>query len=287
MGDQGSRAGRPAGAHAPAALAPHDSSTTSSWSSDSGLISSRRPRRARRRRLGLLLGAAGLTAVLAAAAALQLASPSSGPGSTAVAPAPSPASSPVASPAPTSAPSTTSSQDQTGADDTSGLLTAPQGITWTLFRGMALPTSATDGPTRIDGSVYAGFSHTPTGALLAAEQIAIRLPWTTDGGWRQVLQQQTAGQAGQAQAETVLSHSNDGLPPHGWAQYAGFKFVTYSPDLAVISVATRNGQDGYRTCDLTVQWSDGDWKLQIPSSGVITSEQVDTIATYVPFAGVQ
>src|SRR6266404_8050346 len=60
----------------------------------------------------------------------------------------------------------------------SGSATAPAagvaGLRWVGFHGIALPVSPQDGPRDTRGGLAAGFTDTPTGALLAAINIGVR-----------------------------------------------------------------------------------------------------------------
>src|SRR6266487_3611588 len=52
--------------------------------------------------------------------------------------------------------------------------TAGRGLRWAGFHGIALPSSATDGPRHTRNGLAWGFADTPRGALLAAVNIAVR-----------------------------------------------------------------------------------------------------------------
>ncbi len=185
--------------------------------------------------------------------------------------------------APSSAPSTVPTEAL------APLTAAPAGVTWELFQGVALPTSRTDGPTRVDGAVHAGFSRTPTGALLANAQIADRsLIEPSLDGLRQIAEEQLVEGPGKvAYLNLVNSFTGRNDPPAaGYAQYVGFRFITYSPDLAVISLATRGKSGRIQTGTDTLRWVDGDWKLELPASGLQQPQVVANLAGYIPWSGV-
>lgn len=200
---------------------------------------------------------------------------------------PTPSASPPAAPAPTSSapsPSTSAAPTQAGSD---AVPTAtPQDVTWTLFRGLALPSSPSAGPTRVDGPVYAGYAHTPEGALIAATQISARNLVTPDGGWRQVLNAQVVDTPGRDAYANLRAQTTDALPTAGLAQYAGFRFATYTPDVAVISLGNKNSNGTYQVANTTVKWVDEDWKLEIPPSGLAQPQTVQSLVGYVPWSGV-
>lgn len=172
--------------------------------------------------------------------------------------------------------------------DQQPLTSAPAGVRWELFVGVALPTSRFDGPTRVVGAVHAGFSDSPTGALLASAQIAGRsiiepsLP-----GLRQIGQQQLSAGPGQSAYLTLVASFTDNTPPPaGFAQYAGFRYLTYTPDLAVISLATRSSSGALQVGTDLMRWMDGDWKLELPASGLQQPQVVTDLTGYVPWSGV-
>ena len=65
----------------------------------------------------------------------------------------------------------------------------PPGVTWSLFQGVALPSSPTEGAARVDGPVHTGCGHTPTGALLAAAHQSYRYLITPGNGWQRVVEE--------------------------------------------------------------------------------------------------
>lgn len=168
------------------------------------------------------------------------------------------------------------------------LTAAPAGVTWELFQGVALPISRTDGPARVEGPVHAGFSRTPTGALLASVQISYRTLVDPDlGNLRRVVDAQLAEGPGKVSYLNLLSQltAND-PPPNGYAQVVGFRYITYTPDLAVISLATRGNSGNIQVGTDTMRWVDGDWKTELPANGLQQPQVVQNLAGYVPWSGV-
>jgi hypothetical protein len=163
--------------------------------------------------------------------------------------------------------------------------TPPTGVTWQLFQGVALPFSATDGPSRISGTVYAGYSHTPYGALIAEMQISARYLITPHGGWRPVVEQQVMPGTQRDAYATARATSGDDPPAGGLAQFAGFRFVTYTPNIAVISIADRSPEGGLSSLDATMHWVDGDWKYELPPIGT-QLQPLSNLTNYIPWQGV-
>ena len=205
-----------------------------------------------------------------------------GSGSTSGQSAPPSAATPARSS--TTAPTATTSSPAAGSD---AVPTAtPQDVTWSLFQGVALPSSPSAGPSRVDGPVYAGYAHTPEGALVAATQVSSRVLVTPAGGWRQVLDEQVVAGQGRDAYANLRGQVGDAAPSGGYAQYAGFQFVTYSSDIAVISLANKSPNGTYQVTNFTVRWTEGDWKLEIPPTGQSQTQAVQGLVGYVPWSGV-
>ncbi len=166
--------------------------------------------------------------------------------------------------------------------------TTPRGVSWSLYDGVALPFSAAAGPTRFDGPVAAGYAHTPLGALIAAEQIDSRSFVTPRGGWRQVTEQQVLPGAGRTAFIAARAKVSDEPPATGLGQTAGFRFVTYSPDVAVIEYASKFPDGHLQATTSTVRWSAGDWRLELQPDGSTspTVQPISELTGYVPWAGV-
>jgi len=170
---------------------------------------------------------------------------------------------------------------------------APSDISWSLFDGIALPSSASTEPTEVSGAVHAGFAHNPEGALLADAQIAVRYLATPGTGWRDVVSRQIVPGPGVAAYSKERVAAGLGNASHvdttGVGQFVGFRFVTYTPSVAVIQIAVRfpsNGQ--YQVATNTIDWLDGDWKLQLlpDGSSASTVQKVSDLAGFVPWSGV-
>jgi len=166
----------------------------------------------------------------------------------------------------------------------------PADVSWQVWHTLALPWSRSAGPTLAQGDAVGGFAHTPTGALLAAVQAAGRKVAATDAGWRQVAATMLAPGPGRdawqaARARATLATD----PPAGtFAQVAGFQFLSYTPDDAVVQLVTRGVDGGFGVVGLHVVWQDGDWRLVLaPDGGDATSQQrAASLAGFVAWGGV-
>lgn len=189
-------------------------------------------------------------------------------------------------PSPTSSPSG-------GLDETDQAIPTgpPAGVSWQIFQGVAVPNSQAAGPSRIRGPVFAGYAHTPTGALLAAVQVSTRSILTPGGGWRMVAEQQLVPGAGrdhfisaEASGGTAPLPSVGGQP----GQIAGFKFVHYASSAAVIQLVTRFSDATLQVTTVTVEWANNDWKLAVQPDGGLSpnAQAIPNLSGFVPWSGV-
>lgn len=175
--------------------------------------------------------------------------------------------------APAASPSAAASASASPADgacpafqgaDTSTPSTGPD-ADWALFRTVALPSSASAGPAVSDGDLKRCFAHTPTGALIAAVQISNRSMLASN--WPAVWTEQTYGAAKNAQLAALKKQFGTApLPapdPGELGQIAGFHFVTYSADTAVIELLTRFTDGSLRVNTASLRWHAGDWQLEV------------------------
>jgi hypothetical protein len=165
--------------------------------------------------------------------------------------------------------------------------TGPE-VDWEIVYGAALPFSEDHGPAVVDGDIARCYSHTPTGALIAALQIEYRVLLARQGV--DVVEEQTTAGAGQ----DVLI---DALEERGWSpaqpgelcQTAGFRFVTYTSEEAVIAIAARCAASGnLQLTELRVRWEDGDWRqvLQPDGSSSPTASALADLSGMTPWGGV-
>lgn len=165
----------------------------------------------------------------------------------------------------------------------------PASVRWDLYERVALPYSATAGPGTIDGSVTRGYAHTPTGALIAAAQIPYRMLLSAGSSWHQVVEQQVVPGPGRDRFIQLRSQiTTDGTPDPRLGQIAGFRFITYTPEITVIQFATKFSSGELQVTTATVQWSDGDWKqvLQPDGSESPTVQAIPDLTGMVAWSGV-
>lgn len=158
---------------------------------------------------------------------------------------------------------------------------------WQLVRSAAVPVSKKAGPAVVEGDVARCYAHSPTGALFAAAQIGTRYLVADD--WQTVVKEQTYGDGQllllEKRAEFEKSQPSVAPVPGELGQIAGFQYVTYTPDTAVLQVVTRFGSGVLQASTLTLRWHGGDWQLEIPAVSP-PQRTVDDLAGYVPWGGV-
>lgn len=184
----------------------------------------------------------------------------------------------------------TSSSRATGGTGSAGgepLTAAPVGVAWQLVDGVALPFSAADGPRSTAGGVATGFSRTPAGALLACVQAALRIGAVNPAEQAAVVRAMVVG-AGQA----GLLASRPAAVPAVKPQLAGFRYVSFTPEQAVIGLAERVSDVSRGTArfvdvgELQLVWVGGDWRLLDDGSQPPLPTVLDAGLTgFVPFAG--
>ncbi|WP_406332410.1 hypothetical protein [[Kitasatospora] papulosa] len=165
--------------------------------------------------------------------------------------------------------------------------TAPE-AEWGLVSTVAVPTSKTAGPAVVEGDLARCFAHSPTGALFAAAQIGTRYPFTKD--WEKVVERQTYGDGKQLLLDKRRAYEATAEPiapvPGELGQFAGFQFVTYTPQTAVLQMVSRFEAGTMQVSTVTMQWDDGegDWLYEIPS---VTPPQkvVENLDGYVVWGG--
>jgi hypothetical protein len=174
------------------------------------------------------------------------------------------------------------------AADTEPLLSAPP-VTWQLFSGVALPYSPTAGPRSVDGPVYAGYERSQVGALIAAAQQGTRYLLTPGEGWREVADRQVLPGVGRDVFVAARAEVDDlEVPPGTYGQLAGFRMVTFTPDVAVISFVSRFSLTGQlQATTTTVKWTGGDWRLELQPDGGSspTAQTVPDLDGFVVWGG--
>ncbi len=164
-----------------------------------------------------------------------------------------------------------SNDEQTEQPPVVDTASAPADLTWRNVAGLKVPTSRADGPART--SPPQGYSHTPQGAALAAANGQAALATAPDSTWPEVVRTVTAPGPGRdqwAQARVLMSVSG-AVDPSVAATFTGFKVTDYSPEKAIVLLATSTPpapgeQEPLLTAyPVQVAWTGADWKLVLPT----------------------
>ncbi len=162
------------------------------------------------------------------------------------------------------------------------------GINWTLIGGVAVPSSASDGPAlHGDAGVAYCYADTPLGAVLAASNLG-RGTGTAAQIQQAALDHSTVPNEYSSQAAAQPAPADTG--PTTGAQLAGFRIISYSPAQASIALAISiTGSPGtYGVSTIAMQWYQGDWRVvtQPGPSPVVTTSSTTSLAGYVAWSGV-
>lgn len=164
-----------------------------------------------------------------------------------------------------------SNDEQTEQPPVVDTASAPADLTWRNVAGLKVPTSRADGPART--SPPQGYSHTPQGAALAAANGQAALATAPDSTWPEVVRTVTAPGPGRdqwAQARVLMSVSG-AVDPSVAATFTAFKVTDYSPEKAIVLLATSTppapGEQEPLLTAYPVQlaWTGADWKLVLPT----------------------
>ncbi|MGW2793580.1 hypothetical protein ACWC9H_27125 [Streptomyces sp. NPDC001251] len=161
-------------------------------------------------------------------------------------------------------------------------------VTWSIVDGWALPASRTAGPAQVNGDVARCYAHTPVGALLASVQITARAMSAKD--WRAIADQQMVGDGKANYISTRADFektqgTSAAVGPDEHGQLAAFKYVTYSPDTAVVELVWRAKTGALGAGAVTLRWDGGDWKNEVAISAP-PAKQVDNLAGYIAWGGI-
>lgn len=187
-----------------------------------------------------------------------------------------PAAPPSAS-APTSAPA---GQDPAPQDKDQKVLTAAPSSDWDLLYGLALPTAAGVGPSAKDGTLWSGWAHTATGALMAAAYLVA----ATDSPDALTVMKQHAIDGPAARAYiNQLSITPKTIDPTTTPALGGFRFRSYTPESARVEfVYVANNFAASLPVNLT--WEGGDWKIDFEVGGEPTVTRLAGTAGFIPWS---
>ncbi|MFE6892056.1 hypothetical protein [Streptomyces sp. NPDC057694] len=130
------------------------------------------------------------------------------------------------------------------------------------------------------------YAHTPTGALIAAVQISSRS--MTADNWQDVFERQTYGVDRASTLKQLKDQFGEApLPapePGELGQVAGFRYVTYNPQTAVVEVLYRYPDGSHQFQPMTTRWHGGDWQIEINNN--VKRRDASSTEEFVTWGGV-
>jgi hypothetical protein len=151
----------------------------------------------------------------------------------------------------------------------------PGGTHWVSVGSMQVPQARDQyGPEHSSGPFDTCFAHSPSGALLAAVNLWAE---STAAPPNEVFQDLAVG------APRNLG-SNTRLDNGGSVQLAGYRYDSYSPSQAQISVILEGPEGKLAAIVTTMKWSGGDWKYVFPPNGTPPVQVIPDLTGYVPWS---
>ncbi|MBG6191710.1 hypothetical protein IWX64_002677 [Arthrobacter sp. CAN_A212] len=171
------------------------------------------------------------------------------------------------------------------ASDDTALGAAPESD-WELVGTMAVPVAPeTAGPGVVDDSgLRTCFAQTPTGALYAASNI-----WATGffGDPANLYEKLTADGPIKDQAlEAIANGEEVGAQDAPGMQIKGFILRSYTDQEAVVDIGVETQTGAVGSLPTPLVWEEGDWKIDLPSTGDTGFRQLDDLSDYISWNGV-
>ena len=190
----------------------------------------------------------------------------------------------------TAAPATSAAADSGDCDQPEGDQLPPVAAPvndWELVGKLVAPTDPeAAGPGQVtDEGLRTCFAHDPTGALFAAVNW---LATTSDAELLSAaLQDVTAPGPGRDAMSSKLASDPVAVIGDGGYQLAGFTFLSYTGEVAMMNLAVDVAGSGQAAFPMTLQWSGSDWLVQLPADGKVLAglQPLRSLAGYVPWSG--
>jgi hypothetical protein len=136
---------------------------------------------------------------------------------------------------------------------------APGDVKWQKVGQALVPTSASTGPLKVNGSTWSCYAHSPMGTVMAAHGTLVHL---SGKDWRGVVENRIVPgpgrQAFTAARSAVESSDVAGRKP---GSYVGFTVPEYTQDAATVELLIRQPTGGLVATSVSTRWTDGDWKI--------------------------
>lgn len=217
--------------------------------------------------LGLVILIVGVGIVLAASGVFSRGSSSPAASGTASSKAPA---SPTAAVSPASSATDQSVCGLKSVEMTGSLGRAPS-ATWTLVGSMAAPSSAAAGPGLVtSSSLRRCYARTPSGAVFAAANITAML--TKPELMAKMARDMVVPGAGRDAA--MAKNLGADPTPQPVMQIAGFQLVAYDGNTAMVNIAFKSMEGDLFSEPWQLQWTGGDWKFAVATSGSLLYDPV-------------
>lgn len=158
---------------------------------------------------------------------------------------------------------------------------SPTGLAWDSVGGQPVPLSTEHGPSRREATASSGFAHDDLGAVMAAINIGARL---TPAAGAAVLNATARTQCVGDVTALLGSGTSQGTSEASGGQTTPSEYLYRlsgdpTSDVVTVSIAAVTPQatalGGYAELTRTLQWNDGDWKVQVPFPELKLIKQVD------------
>lgn len=162
----------------------------------------------------------------------------------------------------------------------SGTVDAAPAATWSMVGTIAAPTVDGQGPGVADDDGFRScFAHTPTGAVVAAANLAAMGSYAPlrHRFNREAIAPGPGRDAGLTEPTTHAGSTGVRY------EFEGFRLLRYSPAQADVDLALRTTTGSTFAATVYLAWAEGDWKARIADDGSDLSEvsPISSLAGYV------
>lgn len=181
-----------------------------------------------------------------------------------------------------------SSDDEPGAATEAAaevdLAAPPEQVTWSPYKGIALPVSAVSGPSGQESGAPTGYEQSPQGAALAAIQTTVRISVADDAVWPDLVRVAVAPGAGRDafSVNRVQVSIQGDADPETKPAIRGYRVAEYAPDTAVVEVVTSYPDESIAQTAVDVIYRDDDWKVVLPDPAESDRSAPTTALTALP-----
>jgi hypothetical protein len=148
----------------------------------------------------------------------------------------------------------------------------PAGTHWATVGSMQVPQApGLYGPQHSSGPFDTCFAHNPSGALLGALNLWAE---STAAPPSEVFERLAVG-------ATRKLGNNARLDSAGSVQFAGYRYDSYSPVQAQISVVLKGPEGKLAATVTTMRWAGSDWKYVFPPDGTPPVQVIPDLTGYV------